>query len=57
MIIIEANEIPLEVFEWYAKNSNGIIADTIKKFGITETVLDDAPTPYRTTHRDHRPGP
>ena len=46
MIIIEANEIPLEVFEWYANNSRGIIADTISKFGITETILDDVDEEY-----------
>ena len=31
MIIIEANEIPSEVFKWYANNSKGMIADTIRK--------------------------
>ncbi len=46
MIIIEANEIPLEVFEWYAKNSRGMIADTIRKFGITQTILDDVEEEY-----------
>ena len=30
MIIIEANEIPIEVFEWYADNSKGVISQTIK---------------------------
>ena len=46
MIIIEANEIPKSVFEWYAKNSRGMIADTIRKFGITETILDDVEEEY-----------
>ena len=41
MIVIEANEIPREVFKWYSKNSNGILAKTIKEFGIVTTVLDD----------------
>ena len=26
MIIIEANEIPKSVFEWYAQNSNGLLS-------------------------------
>ena len=41
MIVIEANEIPKEVFEWYAKNSNGILSKTINSFGIVKTLLDD----------------
>ena len=41
MIIIEANEIPIEVFEWYADNSKGVISQTIKQLGITKTILDD----------------
>ena len=41
MIIIEANEIPKSVFEWYAQNSNGLLSKTINKFGIVDTILDD----------------
>ena len=46
MIIIEANEIPLEVFEWYANNSKGVISRTIKEFGISKTILDDVEEEY-----------
>ncbi len=41
MIVIEANEIPKDIFEWYSRNSNGILAKTINEFGIVTTVLDD----------------
>jgi hypothetical protein len=41
MIVIEANEIPKEVFDWYCKNSNGILAKTISDFGVITTLLDD----------------
>ena len=46
MIVIEANEIPESVFNWYSKNSNGIIAKTVKNFGIVNTVLDDIEEKY-----------
>ena len=46
MIIIEANEIPIEVFEWYADNSKGVISQTIKQLGITKTILDDVEEKY-----------
>ena len=36
MIIIEANKIPIEVFEWYANNIKGIISQSIKQLGITK---------------------
>ena len=46
MIIIEANEIPKSVFEWYAQNSNGLLSKTINKFGIVDTILDDVDEKY-----------
>ena len=46
MIIIEANEIPKSVFEWYAQNSNGLLSKTISKFGIVDTILDDVDEKY-----------
>ena len=46
MIIIEANEIPKSVFEWYAQNSNGLLSKTISKFGIVDTILDDIDEKY-----------
>ena len=36
MIIIEANKIPIEVFEWYANNIKGIVSQAIKQLGITK---------------------
>lgn len=46
MIVIEANEIPKEVFDWYCKNSKGIISKTSKNFGIVKTILDDVDEEY-----------
>ena len=44
MIIIEANEIPKEIFEWYSKNSNGIISRSVDNIVTTE--LDDMPEEF-----------
>ena len=41
MIVIEANEIPPEVFEWYSKLSTGIISKAIIKQQLSSTLIDD----------------
>ncbi len=44
MIVVEANEISKEVFEWYGKRSNGSISKSLSHIITTE--LDDMPEEY-----------
>ncbi len=46
MIIIEANEIPEEVFRWYGNNSNGFIKKTLKEKKLVRTIIDDVEEKY-----------
>ena len=46
MIVIEANEIPKSVFQYYAKYNNGSISNALDKFGVVDTVLDDVEEKY-----------
>ena len=41
MIVIEANEIPPEIFEWFSSITSGIISKTIKKDFLSSTLIDD----------------
>ena len=46
MIVIEANEIPKSVFQYYAKYNNGSISNALDKFGVVDAVLDDVEEKY-----------
>ncbi len=46
MFIIEANEVPEDVFKWYASISKGSISSFIEKEQIANTVTDDVSEKY-----------
>ena len=46
MIVIEANEIPNSVFQWYALQTKGPISHAINENRIANTLLDDVEEEY-----------